>query len=194
VNLGLCLVLLTIVSVWMRFLLPTDPLQRAGLMLFVLITLILALVALTRPPARRRDGRWWVYLVCLISIAYPLCYAFDGNSPWLSKVFWGRVALQLLANVVLLSLGRSYAMLPALREVRTGFFYGLVRHPVYGMYLLADSCAVSLMPSLWNLGILLVGVAVFTLRAHLEERVLSDDSVYVEYMERVPWRFFPGVY
>jgi protein-S-isoprenylcysteine O-methyltransferase Ste14 len=193
-NLGLALLLLTIVGVWMRFLLPGDPLHRAGPLLVLLITVVLAMVALTRRPARQRDGRWWVYLVCVISIVYPLGYAFDADSPWMGKVFWGRVSLQLLANVALLSLGRSYAMLPALREVRTGLFYGVVRHPVYGMYLLADSCSVSLMPSLWNLGIFLVGVTVFTLRAHLEERVLSDDTAYTDYMQRVRWRFFPGVY
>jgi protein-S-isoprenylcysteine O-methyltransferase Ste14 len=193
-NIGLALVLVSIVGVWLRFLLPADPAQRMGLMLFAVITLVLAGVALTRPPARCRDGRWWVYLVCVLSIVYPLGYFYDGNNPLLSVIFWGRVTLQLVANLSLLSLGRSYAMLPALRQVQTGLFYGLVRHPVYAMYILADLVALSLQPSLWNCGVALVGLTVFSTRARLEENVLCNDPAYLDYMSQVRWRFCPGIY
>ncbi len=193
-NLGLALLLFGIVGGWLYWLLPTDPTQRLGVQLFAVITVALALLALTRPPARQRDGRWWVYLICLGSIVYPLAYLFDRQGRWMGVIFWGRMTLQLVANLFLLSLGRSYAMLPALRQVRTRLGYRFVRHPVYAMYILADSCAVCLQPTLWNFAVAAVGITLFYLRARLEEQVLRHDAAYAEYMTRVPWRFFPGVY
>ena len=102
--------------------------------------------------------------------------------------------LQFLAGTALLSLGKSYALLPALREVRRSFFYGYVRHPVYAMYMLADLIVVLLQPSPWNAGVAAVGASAFFLRATLEEKVLCHDPQYAEYMESVRWRFFPGIH
>jgi isoprenylcysteine carboxyl methyltransferase (ICMT) family protein YpbQ len=193
-NLGLTLLLLSIVGSWFWFL-PADPLYRLGYALLALTTVSLAALALLRPAARASDRRWWVYLVCLLSICYALGYRIDPARGFsMEAVFWGRVALQLVANISLISLGRSYGMLPALREVRTGFCYGYVRHPVYAMYMLADLTVVALQPSLWNLGVAGLGAAVFLARARLEEGVLRRDSTYAAYMTRVRWRFFPGVH
>jgi protein-S-isoprenylcysteine O-methyltransferase Ste14 len=159
------------------------------------MTVILAVVTLLRPPARRHDSRWWVFPICLLSICYNLGYRFDptrGSS--MLWIFWGRVALQVIASGSLMSLGLSYGMLPALRQVRTGLLYGLVRHPVYALYIVADLCVVSLQPSWWNAGVAALGATLFYLRASLEERVLRTDPVYTEYMRQVRWRFFPGLH
>lgn len=194
VNLGLCVFLLGIVVDWFRRNSANLTLQLPFLPV-VCTSMVLAVVALHRRPARSSDQRWWVYLVCLASVLYVYCYDLAGAQESLVlAVFWGRVAMQLLANLTLLSLGRSYAMLPALREVRTGFIYGFVRHPVYGLYMLADLCIVALCPSLWNAGAAGVGAIAFLLRSRLEENVLSDDPAYQKYMRVVRWRFVPGVY
>jgi protein-S-isoprenylcysteine O-methyltransferase Ste14 len=192
-NLGLALMLLTIVGAWFC-LGPRDPAYDLGHTLLALSTAGLAAMALCRPPARNRDQRWWVYGLCFLSIFYVNGYRFDPGQGYFAAMVWGRVVIQLLANAALFSLGRSYAMLPALRDVRTGFLYGYVRHPVYAMYMLADLSALTLQPSLWNMGVAAVGATVFLLRAHLEEKVLCQDPIYSEYAQRVRWRFLPGVY
>ncbi len=160
--------------------------------MLTITTLGLAIISLMRPPAQNRDERWWVFLICLVSMVYAFGYRFDEDSN-LHLVFRGRMVLQFLAGTALLSLGRSYALLPALRQVRQGAFYAYVRHPVYAMYILADLVVVFLQPSLWNLGIAGIGMTAFFLRAMLEERVLCHDSSYAQYMETVRWRFLPGV-
>src|SRR5690349_37509 len=43
----------------------------------MLITCVLAVRALLRPPARQRDERWWVCLVCVLSVVYVYGYRFD---------------------------------------------------------------------------------------------------------------------
>jgi protein-S-isoprenylcysteine O-methyltransferase Ste14 len=192
-NLGLALLLLGIVGSWF-WVSPPDAPYRLGYALLGLTTTLLAAVALLRPPARDCDGRWWVYGVCVLAIAYANAYRFDSADFLVRLALWGRMSLQFVANMALLGLGRSYAMLPALREVRTGSFYRLVRHPVYALYLLADLGTVALQPSPWNAGVAVVGATCLFLRARLEERVLCRDPRYAEYMQVVRWRFLPGLY
>jgi protein-S-isoprenylcysteine O-methyltransferase Ste14 len=164
-----------------------------GYLALGLTTLLLAAVALLRPPARARDERLWVVGLCLVSICYGYFYRFDQSAAALLAL-WGRVGLQFLALLSLFSLGQSYAMLPALREVRTRFGYGCVRHPVYALYLLADLATFALQPSAQNAAVAIVGTAANVLRALLEERVLAKEPTYADYKRRVRWRYFPGVF
>jgi protein-S-isoprenylcysteine O-methyltransferase Ste14 len=193
-NVGLALLLAGIISTWF-WLWPPDPAYRPAYVAMALATGALAVVSLFRPAPRGCDDRWPVYGLCLVSITYGLAYRFDATpgSP-LPLVIWGRAALQLGASLTLLGLGRSYAMLPALRQVRTRFLYGYVRHPVYALYLLADLGTVALQPSPWNAAVAAAGAASMILRARLEERVLGRDPAYADYVRLVPWRFFPGVH
>lgn len=172
---------------------PSDPGAQLGFTLLGLTTLVLAGIVLSRPPARNHDARWWVLVLCALSMVYVLAYRYDPANAFMQVIFWGNITFRLLAQIMLLSLGTSYAMLPALRQVRCGFVYRVVRHPVYAMYMLADLTIVLLQPSLWNLGVAGVGAATFYLRSTLEERVLAHDPVYSTYMRHVPWRFIPGV-
>src|SRR4051812_7370946 len=75
-NLGLAVLLLGIVGGWF-YLAPPNPAYQLGYALLALTTVALAGLALARPPARHADERWWVYLVCLLSICYALGYRFD---------------------------------------------------------------------------------------------------------------------
>jgi protein-S-isoprenylcysteine O-methyltransferase Ste14 len=192
-NLSLAILLCAIVASWFRQISP-EPGVLLSYGLLSLATLGLACLALLRPPARNLDDRWWVYLVCVVSMVYALGYRFDPSNKLVSFIFWSRISLVFLAHVSLLSLGKSYAMLPALRKVRSGLFYRYVRHPVYALYMLADLAVLLLAPSLWNLGIAALGAVAFYLRSRLEEQVLRHDARYAAYMRSVPWRFFPGVH
>jgi hypothetical protein len=193
-NLGLCLLLLAIVGSWLVQSPPDSPYRPAQLLQAV-ATVVLAAVTLFRPKARHADTRWWVYALCLLSIAYPNAYRFNSASgSLLPVVLWGRPLLQFCASAALLGLGRSYAMLPALRQVRTDYLYAVVRHPVYALYLLADLGTVALQPSLGNAAVALVGGSMLVLRARLEEKVLCRDPAYAGYMRVVRWRFVPGLF
>jgi len=190
-NVGLAVLLVTLVGYWF-WNAPADPAYQIAFVLLGAATVTLAAVALLRPPARNQDARWWVYPLCVLSMIYVVGYRFDNDGP-VKLIILGRISLQLVAGLMLLSLGRSYAMLPALREVRTRFLYGYVRHPVYALYMLADLAAVTLQPSLWNAGVAGLGAVVFLARALLEERVLCQDPAYANYMRAVRWRFIPGL-
>lgn len=91
-------------------------------------------------------------------------------------------------------LGRSFGVVPALRGVRTSGPYAWVRHPVYAAYLLGNIGYLLESPTAWNLGVIALQTLGQVVRMDHEERVLSEDSEYVEYRQRVRWRLVPGLY
>ncbi len=70
--------------------------------------------------------------------------------------------------------------------------YGFVRHPAY-----ASKTIVWLLTSLFlggrSLPMVAALITIYVLRAWTEERHLSADPAYLEYCEKVPDRFIPGV-
>lgn len=96
--------------------------------------------------------------------------------------------------VSLLSLGRSFAVLPALRATVTRGPYSLVRHPTYlGELLMLGSCSVAAW-SWGSLGLFIGVLLTVGLRIMAEERVLEASPDYIAYREQVRWRLLPGVW
>src|SRR5438093_1231459 len=72
--------------------------------------------------------------------------------------------------------------------------YRLVRLPMYGAHLLGCLGYVLTYPSAANVLIAFATLLALIARAVVEERILARDPAYREYLERLPWRFFPYVY
>ena len=97
------------------------------------------------------------------------------------------------AVLSLLSLGKSFAIFPALREVVSRGPYRLVRHPAYLFELVMLIGA--LLSCGWQVGLLLpVAVALFVLRIVTEERVLNLSPSYRLYCEKVRYRLVPLIW
>ena len=102
-----------------------------------------------------------------------------------------QVAGALFAIVAMLSLGRSFGIVPANRGIRTGGAYRYVRHPLYSAYILTETGYLLENPSLRNgclFGIVMVFQAVRILE---EERMLAGDPAYREYCRHVRSRVVP---
>jgi protein-S-isoprenylcysteine O-methyltransferase Ste14 len=91
-------------------------------------------------------------------------------------------------------LGRSFGVVAANRGVRCDGPYRLMRHPMYGSYLLAEVGYLFGSFSAVNLAVVVVGFAAQVFRMRAEERVLRRDEAYRRYCERVPHRLIPGVF
>jgi protein-S-isoprenylcysteine O-methyltransferase Ste14 len=92
-----------------------------------------------------------------------------------------------------LSLGRNIGFVPAQRELVTSYAYAVVRHPIYtGLFLsLAGFVLRAWSPT--NLLLSLVPVVLFVVKSFMEERFLAEDPAYRRYMDRVRWRWLPGI-
>lgn len=100
----------------------------------------------------------------------------------------------LLAIVAFLSLGRSFAILPALRQVVERGPYRIVRHPAYaGEILMLVGCVVA-RPAARGLAVLLLALPLIALRVRAEESTLMTHSRYRVYAASVRWRLVPGLW
>jgi protein-S-isoprenylcysteine O-methyltransferase Ste14 len=93
----------------------------------------------------------------------------------------------------LLSLRRSFGIVPAHRGIRTGGLYRLVRHPLYAAELLTILGIVLARPSALNVSAYGCFCVLQILRARAEERFLGSDPIYSAYRARVKYRLIPGV-
>lgn len=99
------------------------------------------------------------------------------------------------AIVSLISLGRCFGLLPAVRGVATGGTYRLLRHPAYAGELgMVAACALaSPRPALAGLATLLAA-GLIALRIRVEEGLLCEVPDYREYARRVRYRLLPGIW
>ena len=93
-----------------------------------------------------------------------------------------------------ITLGRSFALLPANRGIVSSGLYRIVRHPIYMGYLVTHIAFLVASPSLWNIVALVAADTALLARAVCEEKTLATDSAYQEYQTRVRWRVAPGVF
>lgn len=96
-----------------------------------------------------------------------------------------------IAIVSLLFLGRSFAVMPALREIVSLGPYRVVRHPVYlgELTMLLGAC--TSIPNPWMPAIFAVAVGGVVLRIRAEEFLLRHDPNYLDYAQNIRWRLLP---
>jgi protein-S-isoprenylcysteine O-methyltransferase Ste14 len=148
---------------------------------------------LFRRPAKSETPRLSLWLLSVTGTALPLLLR-PSDSAGLIRV---GAAIQLLGIVMvaagLLSLRRSFAVVPGNRGIRQGGLYRIVRHPIYFAELVALLGVVLVSPTVANWAVWLSECGVQFARARAEEDFLATDPVYRAYRERVPYRLLPGV-
>jgi protein-S-isoprenylcysteine O-methyltransferase Ste14 len=100
----------------------------------------------------------------------------------------------LVSMTGLISLGRSFGIVPANRGVQRSGLYRFVRHPMYFGYVVMHSCFVGQHFTYYNVGILFLFVLFTVLRIIMEERHLSKDDAYREMQQAVRYRLVPFVW
>ncbi|MBC2651901.1 isoprenylcysteine carboxylmethyltransferase family protein [Novosphingobium flavum] len=93
-----------------------------------------------------------------------------------------------------LTLRRSFGVAPANRGIKISGPYRFVRHPMYAGYALVHMAVMILMFHPMNIVIYAIGWWAQILRLLAEERLLSQDPAYAEYMQVVRWRLIPGLF
>jgi protein-S-isoprenylcysteine O-methyltransferase Ste14 len=100
-------------------------------------------------------------------------------------------AFQLYGKLVL---GRSFGIVAANRGVVCSGPYRLVRHPIYLGYLVTHAGFLLANMSARNV-LIYVSAYVFQIaRIYAEERILSEDCRYRDYLRRVRYRLIPGLF
>jgi protein-S-isoprenylcysteine O-methyltransferase Ste14 len=135
----------------------------------------------------------WIWLVAFVATCLPFAARPSAFAP--SAAVGNLVQLAGVGAFVasMLSLRRSFGIVPANRGIRIQGLYRLVRHPLYASELLVLIGFVIANPSVWNIGLWLCECVLQFTRACAEERLLSADPIYCHYRARVKYRLIPFI-
>lgn len=172
-----------------------DPTRLNVLLLTISETLTFTWLLLSRRPLVRDWNPVTVVVSLVASFGASLIELEPGTA--IAPLFIA-APLQFLALWVVIwgkvSLGRSFAILPANRGVVTGGAYRFVRHPIYAGYLTGHVLYLLSSFSFYNMAIYSF-ITVFQLhRLMREEALLAQTPEYKDYMSRVRYRLFYGLF
>lgn len=172
-----------------------DSGHLTGLIATVGFSLAIAFTV-TRRPARQIDGAPLVRLATLGATVAPLLFAATARDPLVPDTLtrWLALLASLWVWTGLLTLGRSFAFLPAHRGLAQRGLYRIVRHPLYAGYVWLHLAVVLAYPSWWNLACWIVAEGSQFIRLQAEERILATDPAYRQYQTVTRWRLVPGIY
>jgi protein-S-isoprenylcysteine O-methyltransferase Ste14 len=163
--------------------------------LFLLVyELLVALFAFIRSFTQRVSTSVIEWFVALMGSYLPLL--LRGTAHGRDNLFL--VGIQIAGILVtvagLLSLNKSFGLVPADRGLKTSGFYRIIRHPLYAGYLASIGAFTAMNYSRANIAIYLWFAAFEITRLFLEETFLSANADYAAYMRRVRWRLIPFIF
>ncbi|HEY3731868.1 MAG TPA: methyltransferase [Steroidobacteraceae bacterium] len=166
----------------------TGSLNWLGLLIVNCVSVSLYIAKRDAAAISRSPPLW---LLAFAGTCLPLI--LRPTSPAASAGIGNAIQLLGLCAVLaaLLSLRRSYGIVPAHRGIRTEGLYHLVRHPLYASELVWMLGFAIANPSPWNIGLWLTDCVLQFTRACAEEQFLSTDPVYSHYRARVRYRLIP---
>lgn len=172
-----------------------DHVNPMSLLAFLSETAIIVFVVIRRPTEKisTDHGEW---MLAFAATCAPLMVERVAPPfPWLLPVILSLQVVGVAASIAAkLALRRSFGIAPANRGLKLTGPYRVVRHPMYGGYLLSHIGFLLASPTVMNIAIYAIGWTAQVRRLLAEERLLSEDPRYREYMGEVRWRLIPGVY
>jgi protein-S-isoprenylcysteine O-methyltransferase Ste14 len=182
-------------QLWNLWALGRLEFTRIALGLNILIQIMTMLVR--TPPKRVTPNPlfWLMAVVATYGMLFFSVFAVPGY-PLAPTIFCNSIAILglLILLYARLSLGRNIGLIPAQRGIVTTGAYGWVRHPIYtGNFF--SLLAVVLSAFAW-INVLLSGLilGIFIAKSFIEENFLKTDPDYASYLNKVRWRWFPGIF
>lgn len=164
----------------------------ASIQVFILILTMI----IRRTPLRVTPNPWFWLLAFVATYGMFVFAAFGQTGVALVPIVILDVLAITSAAVAIyarLSLGRSIGFVPADRGIMTRGAYRFVRHPIYTALFLTLAALTLRSYTPINLAGALIIFALFVVKSIVEERFLSEDKQYAEYMKKVRWRWIPGI-
>lgn len=167
---------------------------RLSVALIVVAEAIFAALFLIRRDADETHHTWRTWFTTTGGTMAPMFLRPTAVTEDLMVGEFIQVAGFLLQIAAVLSLNRSFGLLPAHREVKSDGLYRLVRHPLYAAYTITFVGYLLNNLSLYNAAVILVGTAFQVCRIRYEEDFLFRYPTYVSYAKRTRWRLIPSIW
>lgn len=175
--------------------LVVDPSRLNVLLLTISETLTFVWLLLARRPLVRD----WSPITVIVSLVAGFGSGLVILDPGTAIIpLYVAAPLQFLALWVVIwgkmSLGRSFAILPANRGVVTVGAYRWVRHPIYAGYLMGHILFLLSSFSIYNFAVYAFITFFQVHRILREEAILATTPEYRDYMGKVRYRLFNGIF
>lgn len=156
---------------------------------------VVVVLLVVRRPSRAVSRSPWDWFAGVAGSFFVLLVRPTGGTAVYDAVGFALqlfgTGFQLYGKVVL---GRSFGIVAANRGVVSSGPYRLVRHPIYLGYLVTHAGFLLSNTSLRNVAIYVAAYVFQFARMYAEERLLSQDGEYRDYLRSVRYRLIPGVY
>jgi len=172
--------------------------QNGGLLSsgLLLVNTLLVFLFLSRRESTDISHRVvdWVIPILTVGLSMALRPYGSGNNAVIAL----SIAIQFIGIVgivsSLASLGRSFGIIPANRRIKYSGPYKIVRHPLYASEMIFYFGFLCGNFSAFNLAAVLMILLGQIWRAASEEKLLSQESKYLAYMNTIRYRFVPGIF
>ncbi len=167
---------------------------RLSVLLIIAIEGLVAVMLIIRRDPEKTQHGWKTWSATSIGTFAPLLLRpIDAPTDLLVGQILQIVALGLQIGGVL-SLNRSFGLLPAHRGVKSDGLYRWVRHPLYSTYLLAHVGYLASNMSWANVLVVVFATAFQIARILQEEQLLLQYPDYVRYSGTTRWRLVPAIW
>ncbi len=163
--------------------------------LFIVNT-ILFFLFLTRRESKKTTRNILDWSIALITVIISFNYKPGMTTVQPIQIF--STIFQLLGILLLifslLSIGRSFGIIPANRIIKQNGAYQFIRHPIYTSEVIFY---LSFLLGNWNIQNLVITLLIIAgqiFRSYAEEKLLLRDDEYKTYTSKVIYRFIPGIY
>ncbi|MBN1781049.1 DUF192 domain-containing protein [bacterium] len=157
---------------------------------------LLMLLFFSRRKSSRTSFRILDWVIPVLTLMFTMFLRPAAGSPenWVQWSFMMQAAG--LAGIIasLMSLGRSFGIVPANRRIVSHGTYRIVRHPLYLSEIVFHAGFFLGNISAFNGALIVLILAGQLWRSLSEEKLLTADSAYRAYKARVRYRFLPGLF
>jgi len=170
-----------------------DP---SRIVLAVYLLFLVVPMAFRRPPVRVTPNPLFWLLAFVATYWSMLITGITAvGRPLLPRSITALISLFGLVIVIIarVKLGRNIGFVPAQRRIVTGGIYDVVRHPIYAGGFVAIFSLMLRSYSPLNVVLFSIGIVLFMIKSVVEENFLRADPEYAAYMQRVRWRWIPGI-
>jgi protein-S-isoprenylcysteine O-methyltransferase Ste14/uncharacterized membrane protein (UPF0127 family) len=162
----------------------------------VLVNTLLFFLFLTRRESTEISPRILDWVIPILTIGLSMTLQSHPSDNGMTIAISGAVQvigiLAILAS--LLCLGRSFGIVPANRRIKYAGAYEIVRHPLYASEMVFYVGFVLGNTSVFNFSAIILILLGQMYRAVSEEKLLSREREYQDYLRRVKYRFIPGFF
>lgn len=166
---------------------------RLSIFLVVIKETLDAIFFLCRRLPTQVTSRWLSWTTAIGGTITPLLFRPSGTADFVAANVLQTAGL-CLQIAAIISLNRSFGIVPANRGIKRNGMYRVVRHPLYSCYTITLVGFVINNLSIYNILLLLLTTTFQVVRIFREEELLSLDADYRQYARETKWKLIPFVF